>query len=114
MAWTDASPIGLTKRSTYLGAEALKAVNAAQTRAYSEAVDLASGAILLLSLNPHLKPFFLAEARRAIELRGGGAGSHYVRATAADVLTEITERGTRHLATHLSTPLQGRDTGLRD
>jgi hypothetical protein len=111
VAWTDASPIGLTKRSTYFGAEALKAVNAAQTRAYSEAVDLA---ILLLSLNPHLKPFFLAQARRAIELRGGGAGSHYVRATAADVLTEITERGTRRLATHLSTPLQGRDTGLRD
>jgi hypothetical protein len=79
-------------------------------------VDLASGAILVLSLNPHLKPFFLAQARRAIELRGGGAGSgrHYVRAIAADVLTEITERGTRRLATHLSTPLQGRDTGPRD
>jgi hypothetical protein len=32
-------------------------------------------------------------------------------AIAADVLTEITERGTRRLATHLSTPLQA---GIRD
>jgi hypothetical protein len=101
---------GLDKEINILGAEALKAVNAAQARAYDEAVDLASGAILVLSLNPNLKPFFLAQARRAIELRGGGVGSgrHYVRAIAADVLTDITERGTRRLATHLSTRLQGK------
>jgi hypothetical protein len=108
MAWTEASPIG-SKEISISGAEALKGVNAAQARAYDEAVDFASSAILVLSLKPNLKPFFLAQARRAIELRGGSvdSGRHYARAIAAGVLTEITERGTRRLANHLGTRPQG-------
>jgi hypothetical protein len=110
-ASADASSIASTK-----SAEALNSMKPAQARAYDEAVDFASGAILMLNLNPNLKPFFLAQARRAIELRRGGvdSGRHYVRAIAAGVLTEITERGTRRLATHLSTRGKIRDDVIEE
>jgi hypothetical protein len=65
---------------------------------------LAHGVLVLNALSPDLRAKWHGELLRVIEARGGltSDGRHVVKAIAAEVFSEIIERGTRIFAKELT------------